>query len=161
MRYPFSEAKDYYKLIYQSCFGPLHLRQDHNILARFFREEWENVPVNHSIDDCFLEDIGLFFPIARVHFAAAKKRKTDPDLIFQAFIQTLKEVKPVTTKTFRCILKESKPILKEEPFLLDSETIDTIWSNGGCDPPTTYHHSERYNITYQPHYRLIVPSLLQ
>lgn len=160
-RYPLSEAKDYYKLIYQSCFGPMHLEQDTACLYPFFKEEWEKVPIDQTVHNSLLEDISLFFPIARVHFAEAKKRKMDPDVIFQAFIQTMKEVKPITVKTFRCILEESKLILKDEPFSLESETIKTIWMNGFSSSPASCHHSVQFNQTYQPHYRLIIPSFLK
>jgi len=107
-----------------------------------------------------MEDITLKDPVARVHFNSAKNKKLDPELLFNAFLQTMSEFQPISVKAFHAVLDESKEYLLKAPFLLFGDRIDSVWQNGYSATPTVLHHSQQFNQAYKAHYRLINPSLL-
>jgi len=157
--YPVSTAEDYYKLLYQSCFGPKHLQEDPSVLKDYFFKEWNTI-LPDSLHGALKEDITLRYPVARIHFTIAKNKHLDPLFLFNAFLQTMREFQPITVESFHAILDESKEYLLKAPFLLSRDRIDSVWQNGYSTTPTVLHHSRQFNQAYQAHYRLINPSLL-
>jgi hypothetical protein len=81
-------------------------------------------------------------------------------MLFTIFLQTINEFLPISVDAFHAILDESKEYLSKAPFLLFRDRIDSVWQNGYSATPIVLHHSQQYNQTYQVHYRLINPSLL-
>ena len=157
--YPVSTAEDYYKLLFQSCFGPQHLQQDPSVLKEYFLKEWNATP-SDSLHGTLMDDITLQYPVARIHFSTAKNKQLNPELLFSTFLQTMSEFQPISVEAFHALLDESKEHLMKAPFLLFGDRIDSVWQNGYSATPTVLHHSPQFNQAYQAHYRLINPSLL-
>jgi len=162
-RYPLSLAEDYYKLLHQACFGPRHLLHSTKMMKDFFLQEWDAQLLNsdsNQNESAFIEYISLFDPLARIHFAAAIRKGIKPENVFDAFLVTLSKFQPISKATFHEILLKSRHILIKGPFSLSKDTINQVWQNGITDPPNNVHHSVLFNTTYQPHYRIVIPSLL-
>lgn len=162
-RYPLSQAEDYYKLIHQSSFGPRHLLHSTKMMKDFFMQEWDTLVFNsetNQSETVILEDISLSHSLARIHFVAAIRKGIKPESIFDAFLVTLSKFQPISTASFQEILIKSRMILIQKPFSFSKDSIDQVWQNGITDPPNSVHHSVLFNTTYQPHYRIVIPSLL-
>lgn len=132
-------------------------------MKQFFMQEWDTLLLTADSthkEIAMMEDISLFYPLARIHFNGAIQKKITPDNVFNAFLVTISKFQPVSMVSFQETLSKSEQILLKKPFSLSKDSIARVWQNGITDPPNSVHHSALFNETYQPHYRIAIPSLL-
>ena len=146
--YPASRAVDIYKLLYQAIMGGVHIIGKKGAKEAFIRE-YADVKPDKTLP--LLEPIRPDNALARVHLAAARYREINTDKIWEA-----------VEKSARLWIPDEK-FLRE--FLSYFATINSDFACffAGLDLSNLVpmHHSEIYTRTYNPHYRIVIPELME
>jgi hypothetical protein len=165
-RYPRSEARDVYKLLYQAYHGAEHAFTDRDSAREWLLAEWEGLnPALESdpapmVEPIFIE--GVTPPLYRLNLARAKANGLDPETVLEEFLRTADEFPEcypdeatdlhaaflaAWTEVGRAVQRGELPITVDDYAAFSSEIEAAGW------PPA--HHSDAYRQAYDPHYRLV------
>ena len=142
LRYPLMQPQDYGKLAYQSEFGPEHLLTEENVFLSGLLAEWEALSPNRpSIPP---ESIGN--GLCRFHLWGTCAKRQAAGLLFRLCRLTASEHKgsPEGLRA-RLAYLPSLPPKDMDKWLRAYQAQD-------CPP---VHHSQIFQRTYDPHYRLL------
>ena len=166
-RYPRSEARDIYKLLYQTFHGAGHAVGDAEEARRWLYDEWGRVePVEPDDENPILEPIfieGRTPPLYRLNLGPTKASGVDPDTILGEFLRTAEQFPrafPEEDDDLHVAFIEAwaevgRAIkLGEIPVDLDDYAAVSAKMRAAGWPPA--HHSDVYANEYRPHYRLIM-----
>ncbi len=134
-RYPKMMSQDFFKLAYQSEFGPRHMLDNSDRAISYIDKEWSELS---GIVERLPEPIGN--GLCRFHMNEYSKAASD--LLGELFYLTAKEHNGSLSGLY-----ERLDCLKN----VSSLEIDEYKSKG-CP---IVHHSKAYNEAYNPHYRLL------
>ena len=155
--HPKAKIEDYYKLVFQSIFGPGHLVRDKDQTLRYLEEEWESVSPDSS---CHLvQDISINMAVFRLSLQNCKANQIPLDLIADVFFEGSKCFQNPLQADFPKILHVLSCILIKSDFGFLSEDVNQILPMELSDNFPIMHHSKVYRELYQPHYRVIPASL--
>jgi len=170
-RYPRSEARDVYKLLYQAFLGAEHASTDRDSAWERLILEWEEIGQTSGggpspmVEPIFIE--GVTPPLYRLNLACAKAGDVGPETVLEEFLRTADEFPgfypdettdlhaaflAAWTEVGEAVRRGELPIMLEDYAAFSSEVEMAGW------PPV--HHSETYRQAYDPHYRLVMdPSI--
>lgn len=157
--YSKSRLIDLYKNFFQDKFGPGHMVPDTASAGAYLRRELGEVRGPSQVQTA--EKTGWEGRYMRVDLAVIKQRIVSYRDFFDVFLRSVESAPAPDIESWRAEWKEIEKIInKLYPRLLyfedDSKTIDSLLTAGKY----VVHHSEIYNATYKPHYRLIDATLL-
>ena len=157
--YSKSRLIDLYKNFFQDKFGPGHMVPDTASAGAYLRRELGEVRGPSQVQTA--EKTGWEGRYMRVDLAVIKQRIVSYRDFFDVFLRSIESTPAPDIESWRAEWKEIEKIIhKLYPRLLyfedDSKTIDSLLNAGKY----VVHHSEIYNATYKPHYRLIDATLL-
>ncbi|MDO4949290.1 MAG: hypothetical protein Q4E55_03875 [Bacteroidales bacterium] len=165
LAYPASTLKDIYKNFFQDAFGPGHILSDspdaEQLMLRYLESECKeaaNDP-NPSPDYELTGWHGRFY---RVNLSVVVSGKVPLDTFFSAFLTSARQFTlPRVTDwadEWAVIVEETEQLYPTLPdFTAHCQSIDHMLSQGRY----ASHHSDIYNSTYHPHYRLIERTLFE
>jgi hypothetical protein len=146
-RYPLMQPQDYAKLAYQSEFGPAHLVTDEAAALRFLLSEWQAAAAMEV--PCNPEPIGNGY--CRFHLTKAFDPAVAVPALLKLFLQSAQccAGTPGGLETRLDVLR-TLPVAGMEDYLAG-------YRGRGCP---AVHHSVTFASAYQPHYRVVLESLM-
>lgn len=152
-KYPESTLKDIYKNFFQDRFGPGHLIED---------VEQAHDYLHHELEYCTAlfteaaEPTGWQHNFYRVNLAIVKSEIISCDTLLDALVRSANNLQPVSIEDWQKEWSEIEGIIRSMNLLLpnydeDKKEIDAKLKEGKY----IGHHSDAYNILYDPHYRII------
>lgn len=151
--YPRSTLKDLYKNFFQDKFGPGHLMADTAAAARYLRRELASYTV---CEGPVAEPTGWEGNFYRVNLSVIKQGRIPYDRFFDAFVRSVSSIRPVPVAEWREEWERIEAIIRRLcPDLPDYET-DRLEIRQRLDRGEYVgHHSEAFEASYTPHYRII------
>ncbi|MDD2436877.1 MAG: hypothetical protein PHG27_05290 [Massilibacteroides sp.] len=151
--YPKSTLKDLYKNFFQDRYGPGHLIADTAAAAAYIRRE---LAAMERSDGLLLEEIGWEGRFYRVNLSLLKDGTIPYPVFFDAFVRSVNQLGlvpiPVWSKEWDEIERIIAGMNLNLPnFEKDRLEIEKRLSQGDY----VGHHSELFEKTYAPHYRII------
>ncbi len=151
--YPKSTLKDLYKSFFQDVYGPGHLINDTAAAKNYLMHELGSY---QQPEGKTAEPTGYRHNYYRVNLSVIKNNIVPFDLFFDAFLQSARELKPVSIDEWKKEWQYIESVIRSMHLSLpgyehDNNEITKQLNEG------TYvgHHSRRYNDAYKPHYRII------
>ena len=155
LRYhPETTLQDIYKSFYQDKFGPGHIIPDRASAEEYLRYELSSM--EEDTDTLLFEPAGAGLSYVRVSLRLVSDEKIDFDEYLDSFISG---AVPVTDETLREWKAEWPEIaaaaakLDIDGYERDKVMIDSLLSVEGSQ--YAMHHSNRFNESYHPHYRIM------
>lgn len=158
IRRPEAEITDYFKLVYQSCFGPAHILKNENQFFQNLCDELSCVKPSSQIP--LIEPITIFKPIARLHLQRFVFEDHSVEGLHEACLISLKTFRMGNKEHFAHIADMLTGILHDHPFLYPSEELHRLINAYPFETCPPFHHSHSYRTLYAPHYRLVDPELI-
>ncbi len=171
-RYPRSEVRDIYKLLYQSFYGAGHAVNDIDSAREWLMDEWEEVsPVEQDerhplLEPIFIttdDEIPVTPPLYRLHLGTARAMGIDPEIILQEFIRCadgFPRAYPTEDddpdRAFRAAWSEVGKFISSGKIELGLEDYAAFSAEVEQAGWRAVHHSETYRREYDPHYRLVM-----
>lgn len=158
-KYPEATLQDIYKGSFQDVFGPAHILTNRSSVENYIQYEISHADTlqGDEYEPCSWQ--GRFY---RVNLSVIKDGKVPMDVFVDAFMQSANGIDTTLTSAWleewELLLKEVKvaaPQLKH--FTEDSLAISQLLEEGHY----VVHHSEVFNETYHPHYRIIRKDLFE
>lgn len=155
--YPESTLQDIYKSFFQDEFGPGHLLNNLDHAREYFDMELEDMVSRGRHES---EAVGLGKNFVRVPMDLVKDDLIKDEDFFAAFIESSKDFKKPDLVYWkqRWELIEGvveKMGLQLPDFDRDKQALRKMLDQG----ETMVHHSDRYNMAYDPHYRIMSLSM--
>ena len=157
--YPESRLPDIYKNFYQDMFGPGHMIPDTTAAGNYLRSELA------SYTECtgpYLDPTGWNSNFYRVNLSVLKEGIIPYDAFFEAFIESVNGIVPPAPDDWRALWNDVLAVIDEMQLNIpdyqnDKAALEKFLAEGNF----TIHHSEAFNIRYQPHYRIIERSIFE
>ena len=156
-RRPKAEILDYFKLVYQSCFGLAHIIESKSGFDQYLREEMKTVQASRNIS--LLEPITIFEPIARVNLSRFKFEGLNVQKLTDVCLKTATDFKKATKSDFQNCIDHLAIILVKPPFNFEDKAVFSLIDSYNLDLLLPFHHSPDYRERHNPHYRLVIPEL--
>ena len=169
-RYPLSEIRDIYKLLFQSFMGAEHAIYDFDSVRNWLYEEWESLDAIFPVDKISLIE-PVFIPeltpeLYRLNLASAKAVGISPETVLDEFIrvgENFPSVHPVTGESMKKLFIDAWEFfgnaVREGDLRFDiADWIEFTEMIKSFDWAPA-HHSEKYRIVYRPHYRLVLSDI--
>lgn len=150
--YPEATLQDLYKAFFQAEFGAEHIVADTTSAGRYLDSEL-NIKDNATV---LYEPIGADSMFYRVHLRAVQEGYITRNQLFNAFIAGTHQVEIPQIESWKGEWHQiSKVIdamdLNLKDYARESAVIDSLLASDSY----AIHHSETFNRTYDPHYRII------
>jgi hypothetical protein len=149
-RYPTFEARDLYKVIYQSYFGSAHILGDFESAKEHFEIEYERTPEQEG---SVFEAINPAGDVYWLKFGSAKKKILGKKDIWEVFalsanllVSDLSEFKRVWNSVSRELKNSGNPNIAD--LMRFDEAVETGY-------PPLIHHSKSFTENENPHYRIV------
>ena len=162
--YPQASLQDIYKSCFQDYFGPAHMITDTASVRSYI--EYELVQ-DTTTQGAYYEPCGWRGNYLRVHLSVVSDSLVSLDALTTAFCRSAPAVTPVVgdewIAEWELIMREVRRVVHDRGYSIsrmtpivthfasDSAHIASLMSEGKY----VLHHSELYNTTYRPHYRII------
>lgn len=164
-RYPSSTLKDIYKSFFQDAFGPGHLIGDDAEAAVSSRSYLMGECRIASVepDDCEVyEQTGWHGRFYRVSLSVINDGKVPFDVFFDAFMESARMFSLPDIGSWRQEWNAVQKVIDDmdlnlEGYEADRDAINSLLEEGQY----VSHHSDVYEKTYHPHYRLIEKSVFE
>ncbi len=167
IRYPDSEVRDVYKLLYQAYHGAEHALEDESATRRWLETEWGEVePIvpdeSHPLfEPVFIPDVTP--PLYRLHLAPAKASGMSVETVLDEFMKSGSEF-PVCypedglelSEAFYEAWAEVGRAISEGNISLGLEDYSQFSAEMEAAGWPPAHHSDAYREAYNPHYRLVM-----
>jgi len=151
--YPGARLTDIYKNYFQDAFGPGHLIPDTTRSGAYI--DWELQQPEWS-DTLMYQALGINHDFYRINLILLKNGTIPRDTLLMGMVKSAKLARNPDIESWKkewnevvLVVKKIKPNLPD--FEQDKKTIDEILLKG----EVVMHHSEFYEKTYHPHYRII------
>lgn len=151
--YPQSSLRDLYKSFFQDRFGPGHIVSDTMSAGRYLREE---LAAGKDFPGPYYEQTGYSGNFYRVNLSLIKKGIIPYQVYFDAFIRSVKNIKPVAVKEWAEEWRIIESVISGMKLNLpdyekDNAAIRQLLEQGKY----AMHHSRTFVENYDPHYRII------
>jgi hypothetical protein len=152
-KYPKSTLKDLYKYFFQDKYGPGHMINDTEVAKNYLLSELNSYV---EITEDSAEPIGWEQNFYRVNLSLIKNNLIPFDVFFDAFLESAENIKPYPIEKWKKEWSILERVIQSMSFSLpdyekDSREIQERLNEGKY----VGHHSEIFNKTYNPHYRII------
>ena len=162
--YPQASLQDIYKSCFQDYFGPAHMITDTASVRSYIAYE---LAQDTAMQGAYYELCGWRGNYYRVNLSVVNDSLVSLDALTTAFCRSAPAVTPVVgdewVAEWELIMREVRRVVHDKGhrisrmapivthFAGDSAHIASLMSEGRY----VLHHSELYNATYRPHYRII------
>jgi len=151
--YPQSTLKDLYKNFFQDVYGPGHMINDTIAAKNYLLKELNSYD---EVTGAIAEPTGWQQNFYRVNLSVIKNNIIPLDVFFNAFLQSATYIKPVNPEDWKKEWHRIEEVIRSMELSLpdyekDSQEIKERLSEGKY----VGHHSQLFNTTYKPHYRII------
>ncbi len=151
-RYPQAQFIDFFKIIFQACYGPGHAINDIDAARDYYLNEFNSVRTDSEKKECLIHDLSYPNGFYRVHLTAVEKGLVGKDELFNGFVQSSCII--CDTCRFVQLWDEADAFITREMGIDKDDksliAISTFFSDGRFPS-----HSSIYRAIYSPHYRLI------
>lgn len=152
-KYQESTLKDIYKNFFQDRFGPGHLIEDVEQAHHYLHHELEYCSTEYAEA---AEPTGWRHNFYRVNLGIVQNEIISCDVLLDALVRSANDVKPFSMDDWKKEWSKIEAIVKSMNLSLpnydeDKKEIDAKLEEGKY----VGHHSDAYNIAYDPHYRII------
>jgi len=150
-RRPLMEATDFYKLLYQGVFGVGHIMAGG--AWEWLEKEAEGLNLQEHPEEPLLEKVSADGTMVRVNLRPYLRRSLPLDRLFAAMeeasrVEGSSEEFIEAWAVFKGLVLSGRLDMDEEGL----ESLDEELRREGCHP---HHHSETYQDTYHPAYRVV------
>ncbi len=157
--FPFAQAQDLLKLLYQAVYGPQHAVQSPDKLYQWLEKEISEIKEDPK-DTPLFQPLTLHYPMGRLYLGPAIAKGHNIEKIHQAFLASCTEaVPPCPMSWSEIIIIAYFELKKRESHLSKSLLSEFNLLSHQTNGP--FHHSAEYKKRYQPHYRLITQKSMQ
>ncbi|MCD8178303.1 MAG: hypothetical protein LUE98_13125 [Tannerellaceae bacterium] len=151
--YPASTLKDLYKNFFQDKYGPGHLINNPESAANYLQRELGEM--TESSGD-LIEPTGWEGNFYRVNLSLIKEGIIPYDIFFDAFVRSVNGITPVPVDTWKEEWNRIEKVIHTRlpglpGYEEDKKQITERLENGEY----VGHHSEIFEQTYSPHYRIV------
>lgn len=152
-RYPQATLQDVYKSFFQDYFGPAHIMSSREAVKTYIESELSMVDGG---DADYYEPCGWRGNYVRVNLSIIADSVITVDELVDAFVASAAEVSPELiddwTRQWAHVQSVVASVAPEMAgFESDAARIAELLGDGKY----VVHHSQKYNESYQPHYRII------
>ena len=156
-RYPGLQVEDLYKLVHQAALGSEHAVKDIEGARRWLMRELGQLPLTST--EPIIDVITPNQSIARVHLKPYIDSAGEPENLLLAFIQTADKFIG-STNLLKAYWKDIQVLAQmgDIPFSLD--LLRSYFERMETANFPAVHHSQQYELTYQPSYRVIALDFL-
>jgi hypothetical protein len=151
--YRWSKLEDVYKLVHQATLGPGHLSVGWPDMLAYLKREWQDIEQleNPRVNDLLMEDLGGQY--VRVNLVPFVEQGGEQDSLAMALYRSL-TIPPDSSLLVDVWTETCDLMLAGDPTLANQIRVFTDLMIRDGWP--SVHHSQRYAIEYQPHYRVLV-----
>ena len=152
-QYPEATLQDIYKGSFQDVFGPAHILTDREAVKRYILRELETATRLEGED---YEPCGWQRNFYRVNLSVVKDGRISADELADALMRSAEGIDLTVTQAWKDEWQEIQQAARTvcpqlQGFSEDSARIAVLLNEGKY----VMHHSEAFNVHYQPHYRII------
>lgn len=152
-KYPAATLKDIYKNFFQDRFGPGHIIGDIYSAHDYLHAE---IDFYSHFSGELAEPTGWQHNFYRVNLAVVKNGLISCDALLDALVRSANEVKPIPVEEWKQEWARIERVIKSMELTLPDYEQDLNEINGRLEEGNYIgHHSDAYNIAYEPHYRII------
>ena len=153
-KYPASTLCDLYKNFFQDKFGPGHLAPNAEVADNYLRSELESMDTTSN--PYYVEITGWEYRFCRVNLSLLKNNIIPYDVFFATFMESMNSLELPDVAHWQKEWNNIISIIEKMNLNLpnyeqDKAKIDSLLAEGKY----VIHHSEPYEQSYKPHYRLI------
>lgn len=157
--YPKSTLKDLYKNFFQDKFGPGHIINDTTGAGNYLRRELASYTITEG---ALAEPTGWEGNFYRVNLSVIKDNLVPYDLYFDAFVRSVNGIQPVPVADWQQEWHRIEAVIRSMSLTLpgyekDKAEIEQCLDNGEY----VGHHSQVFEKTYSPHYRIISKEIFE
>ena len=150
--YPEMDIQDWYKLLHQSSMGNRHLGVEDSIIYAYLLNEWDRIEA--SDNEALIEYISPDSSVVRLNLRPFKASGGSPDAVFASMKKTWDAFVPSEARLEKH-LQELHRMTKQGLLGLSEETVATFIEQQKAAQYPAVHHSEEYELRYQPAYRVL------
>jgi hypothetical protein len=160
-RFPCAELRDYYKLFFQSLYGPGHFIESSGKAKKWIEQELTEAEIS-SNESHFTYEIGYNSDFCRVYLRAIIDGKVGIEDFHVAFLKSANEQRVFIYGEWYgfwqsvAAVIERLDIIAGESFARQKEWIEETVKEGNH----VLSHSKTYREMYHPHYRVIRKAFL-
>ncbi len=164
-RYPEMEVQDLFKVLYQAAYGSGHALSDTLAARQALEDEMASLldeatgqPADPAepLTERLTADGGLVRVNLRPYLSAGGQSET----LWRALARTSSRHAP-TPESLRVWWTEAETLASEGRLPFDAEALDSFYMRQGLTGFPIPHHSNHYEATYRPAYRVIAASELR
>lgn len=160
-RYPEAQLCDVYKFLFQDVYGPGHIIKNAADCARNIVEEMDNMQLSDTRFPDY-EYTGLEGNYVRVNLRVVKDGRVPLQEFVDLLMQSAKLSDPLPLYDWKGRWQHLLVVLRRSDsrphnFEADAAAIQAVLDSGQY----AFHHSDRFNRAYRPHYRLIRRDLFE
>ncbi len=150
--YPQAQLIDYFKVIFQACYGPGHGISNYSAAREYYLNEFALLDSDQSEQNCMIQDLSYPNGFYRVNLAAVKQELISRDELFEGFVHSSK-IKCDSCQFDQLWAKAVRFVVEELGINEDKDSLESItrFFTSGSFPS----HSNFYRKHYSPHYRLL------
>ncbi len=151
--YPKAQLADLYKNYFQDAYGPGHLIPDTTQAGKYL--DWE-LKQHEWTDTLPYQALGINHDYYRINLQMVKNGTIPRDTLLLAMVESATLARNPDLESWKkewnevlAVIKKVKPELSS--MKSDEKLINQVLSDGDV----VMHHSENYEETYHPHYRIV------
>ena len=159
--HPYQTLQDVYKSCYQDEYGPGHIIADESSSLNYLFTETNSIEKNYKPPVLF-EKTGLEGNYIRVDLNLIKNGNVPFFVLFKSLLISAEIGSQKTDEDWADIWSSIVEEIKNSDIVLDNfeEDINRLYNISISDDKVV-HHSELYENTYHPHYRIIEKNIFE
>lgn len=156
-RYPGLQVEDLYKLVHQAALGSEHAVKDIEVARQWLMRELGQLPLTST--EPIIDVITPNQSIARVHLKPYIDSAGKPENLLLAFIQTADKIIG-STDLLKSYWKDIKILAQQGEIPFSPDLLRSYFEGMERANFSAVHHSQQYELTYQPGYRVVALDFL-
>lgn len=156
-QYPQATLQDIYKSFFQERFGPGHMIPNVENARNYLMSEMEQASENSG---AYYEPTGSEGKYIRVYLNAVADGKISAEQLLDAFVESANHVAPRADKWSEQWSKIVNVIEKKQLPVAANDELKQLLKECS-EQEEAVHHSEGYEKTYRPHYRIVERNIFE
>jgi hypothetical protein len=154
------QVEDVYKLLHQSVAGPAHAIEDPDMARQWLDREWEGLGGPFEEEEMF-DPLSGDGRLVRVNLRPWRAAGRAPEAVLNAFVRTAGTLPPDTAKIRAELDAISACADRISAGLgLSADAVDAFFGDRAREGYPAIHHSETYERTHRPAYRVVIRDYL-